>query len=212
MTENSVQFLPFHAINEFMRADFRLIVVRKTLSNLKLLPAEKQDKLNRLIRRTVKIPGFRNSEKAPAAVKVLPAAKAFESDPGLAAGLLSAWKDLHPELSSQVYQVLKHRGWFLFPEQMKSPADLPSLESETDWGILPLEADRTLLPGFLTFWPAQQEFESIYETFTGMFPDSEHSLDEVSLMAVWLSNRLPYQIREVTPEIDLTNQDENHTP
>ena len=36
MTENKkAQFLPFHAINEFMRDDFRLTILQEVLSNLK---------------------------------------------------------------------------------------------------------------------------------------------------------------------------------
>jgi hypothetical protein len=194
MSENSVQFLPFHAINEFMRADFRLGVVRSTLSALPRLPKSLQDGVNHWVKAAVKIPGFRNSEKAPAMVKVIPTAKAFENNPALVAAILAAWAEAHTELRAQVFEVLKSRGWFFFPSEINL-SDLPQLNGEEDWGILPLEADRTRLPGFLTYWPDGQEFEALYDTFSQMFPDASGSLDEISLMAVWLANRLPYHIR-----------------
>lgn len=194
MSDNTIQFLPFTAINEFMRPDFRLTIIRKTLSNFRDLPEKEQEKLNRLIKRNVKIPGFRNSEKAPAAVKVLPTAKAFESNPDLTAAILSAWTELNSNLREQIYQVLKQRDWYFFSDEIRSPLDLPELKSEKDWGILPTEADRSVLPGFLMYWPKQQDFEEIYETFSSLYPDAENSIDEVSLMAVWLVNRLPYKV------------------
>ena len=194
MPENSVQFLPFNAINEFMRSDFRLTIIRRTLSNLRELPEKEQEKVNRLIKRTVKVPGFRNSEKAPAAVKVIPTAKAFEANPNLTAAILSAWAELNTELRERIFQVLKVREWYFFSEEIKSVSDLPELKTEKDWGILPIDADRTILPGFLIYWPQQQEFEEIYESFTSSFPEAENSIDEVSLMTVWLTNRLPYHV------------------
>jgi len=196
MPENTVQFLPFSAINEFMRADFRLTVIKNTLTNLRELPDNKQDQLNRLIKQTVKIPGFRNSDKAPSAVKVLPTIKSFESNPKLTAAILSAWSELNSELRQQVNQVLKDRGWYFFPDENMSPTNLPELKTEKDWGILPIDADRTLLPGFLIFWPKNQDFEEIYESYNQKYPEGAFSIDEVSLMAVWLANRLPYQIVE----------------
>lgn len=211
MTENAVQFLPFHAINEFMRGDFRLSIIRRTLADLKSLPESKQEILNRLIKRTVKVPGFRNSDKAPAAVKVIPTAKAFETNPDLVAAVLAAWTDLHTELGERVFQILERRGWYFFPPEMKAPADLPSLKTEKDWGILPLEADRTRLPGFLIYWPENQDFEAIYENFIETYPEADNSIDEVSLMTVWLTNRLPYHVLSEEPESGLTNQEPDQT-
>ncbi len=40
MDDKTTQFLPFHAINEFMRDDYRAIVIRSTLNALSTLPAE----------------------------------------------------------------------------------------------------------------------------------------------------------------------------
>ena len=203
MSENTVQFLPFHAINEFMRADFRLSVIRQTLNLLNKLPDKFQDSVNRQIKKSVNVPGFRNPEKAPSMVKVLPTVKAFEKNPELVSAILSAWAENKSDLRLQVYQVLKTREWYLFPEDISSPNNIPTLTTEKDWGVLPPTADRNLLPGFLIYWPKNQEFEAIYKTYTENFPDGDASLDEVSLMAVWLANRLPYHIvDDSVPEDD----------
>jgi len=47
------------------------------------------------------------------------------------------------------------------------------------------------LPGFLTQWPEEDDYEKIYDDFIKNYPDSDYGIDDVSLMAVWLSLRLP---------------------
>ncbi len=64
------EFLPFHAINEFMRPDFRLTVIRDTLTNQSNLDDSHTNMLNQQIKKRVTVPGFRNSDKAPALIKV----------------------------------------------------------------------------------------------------------------------------------------------
>ncbi len=213
MPDSTIQFLPFHAINEFMRPDFRLNVIRHCLNSLSQLPNKIQEPVNRHIRKVVKVPGFRNSEKAPTAVKILPAAKAFETNPELVAAVLNAWSESKNSLRLQVFDVLKQRGWYLFPAETFSLTNLPEVQTEKDWGILPPEADRSLLPGFLTYWPKDQDFEAIYQTYSELYPQGEASIDEVSLMAVWLSDRLPYHIsgeEDHEAEEESADQDEHN--
>jgi hypothetical protein len=172
MTENDkpqLQFIPFHAINEFMRADFRLTMLRETMKALPDLSPKTQRTLNKLTKKYVKVPGFRNSAKAPATIKAVNMVKPFEKEPKLVAAVLSAWAEAHPDLRQGVFDVLSGFGWKL----------------------LPVEANRARLPGFLTQWPEEDDYEAIYEAYTQAHPDAEHSMDEVSLMAVWLSLRLP---------------------
>jgi hypothetical protein len=114
---------------------------------------------------------FRNSLKAPTALKVKPIADAFEKNPELVQAILAAYR-VQSELRGKVYDLLKERGW----------------------EILPPEADRTVLPGFLTIWPRGEDFEVLNEAFAEKYPGTEASGDDVSLMVVWLSGRLPYRI------------------
>ena len=194
MSENQVEFLPFHAINDFMRHDFRLNVVKSTLSALNSLPDSQRNSINHLTRKLVKVPGFRHSEKAPALVRAIPTSNAFEKSPDMVAAILTGWTEAHSELRMQVYDTLVSRGWKTFPTEMHSLADVPLLKTEKDWGILPIDSDRTKIPGFLTYWPQGETFEVLYQAFTEKYPQAQVSIDEVSLMVVWLALRLPVNI------------------
>jgi hypothetical protein len=172
MDEKKAQFLPFHAINEFMRPDFRLEVVRKTLYALPDLPENFRLPIDHITKKVVNVPGFRNSLKAPIALRVRPTAEAFEKNPDLVAAILSAWAESRAELRQQVYDLLVSR----------------------DWKVLPPETDRTKIPGFLTRWPEGEDFDLLNKAFSEKFPEMQTSSDDVSLMVVWISGRLPYHI------------------
>ena len=187
-----LRFLPFHAINEFMRDDFRLSVVRNVLSDISLVKESDRKRLNSLINKHVKIPGFRNPAKAPTAVKLLPVIKAFEKNPDLVAHILAAWMECNRALRDEVYKLLETRDWSFIPEN----ADIKNMLN--DWRILPVDADRKKLPGFYPIWPNGENFEILYDDYKKLYPESEYSIDKVSLMAVWLTMRLPYQIEGQT--------------
>ena len=179
MTDPTAELIPFHALNEFMRSDYRLHVVRTTLSALPSLPDELRAPVERLIKKLVHVPGFRNSGKAPARVKAVPTAEAFEKNPELVAAVLAAWSEVNTTLREQVYDLLKSRGWHLFP----------------------LEAHRHRLPGFFIRWPKSEDFETLNQQFSEIHPDAKASSDDVTLMVVWMGMRLPYQIVEESPEV-----------
>jgi hypothetical protein len=108
------------------------------------------------------------------ALKVRPMASAFEKNPELVAAVISAWAESHNELRQMVYDLLKSRNW----------------------EILPPDTDRTKLPGFLTKWPRGEDFTTLNQAFGEMYPQNPTPSDDVSLMVVWLSGRLPYEMQE----------------
>jgi hypothetical protein len=142
MTEQTTEFIPFHAINEFMRPDYRLRVVREVLHTLPLLKGEHRSLIERLTRKYVQVPGFRNSQKAPAGLRATPTVEAFEKHPDLVAVILSAWADHHANLRQQVFDLLTDRRWPLFL----------------------IELDRASLPGFAIRWLAQEDFDGLNKT------------------------------------------------
>jgi hypothetical protein len=172
MSEKKQEFLPFHAINEFMREDYRQAVVRAALHSTQQLPAEYREAIEKQTKRTVKVPGFRNSALAPAGVRVAPTASAFEKSPDLVGAILAAWAETHTELRQQVFDLLTERGWEL----------------------LPLEVNRAKLPGFMVHWPKGEDFDGICKAFTEKYPQSTAPTDDISLMTVWLGDRLPYKV------------------
>jgi hypothetical protein len=169
--DKEVGFFPFHAINEFMTDEFREAVIRSVLLSYGTLPEEYSSRIDRNIKKTVSIPGFRNSAKAPAQLRVKPAIDSFQKNPALVAAILAAWAELHDPLRQQVYDLLISRGWEL----------------------LPIEADRTKVPGFLTKWPKGEDFDTLFQAFGTTNSDTTTEMNDVSLMVVWLSGRLPYE-------------------
>jgi hypothetical protein len=203
MTDKT-EFLPFHAINEYMRPDFRLMVIRDTLSNQATLDENLSNDLNHLIKKYVTVPGFRSSEKAPALVKVLPTSKAFEKNPDLVVVILSCWVETQSKLREQAYAVLKARGWPLFVENEDLTPTAAITDTIKEWPIFPITMDRAKLPGFYIHWPKGEDFEALYKTYSELYPDLDASIDKVSLMMVWLSMRLPLQV-----DVDLVKPDES---
>ncbi len=176
--QQQTQFFHFHTINEFMLPEFRQQVLTQVILNLESLPAEMRSRLNGQIRQLVKVPGFRNSSQAPAPVKARGAVQAFERSPQFAAQVLAAWSEINAELRQEVFDFLTARGWTL----------------------LPVDADRTKLPGFLTRWPKAEQFDVLDEAFRASHPETGFSKDEISLMVVWLSTRLPYELVDQVDE------------
>jgi hypothetical protein len=170
MDTKKARFLPFHAINDFMRPDFRLAVVRAALQAAPGMPDDLRQPLDRLVKKAVKVPGFRDGSKAPTPLKVRPTAEAFEKSPDLVGAVLAVWAQSNPGLGQQVYDLLVEKGW----------------------EVLPLEANRAKLPGFMPAWPKGQDFEALNQAFHEKYPQAEAANDDISLMVVWVSGRLPY--------------------
>jgi hypothetical protein len=179
--DKKVAFIPFHALNQFMRADYRSAVIRTTVLGMRDLPGGLRSALERQIKRHVSVPGFRNSAKAPLSLVARHLPDAFEKSPDLVKVVLAAWAEHHSGLRAQVFDLLTERGWEMLPQ----------------------EADRTRLPGFLTVWPADEDFEKINRVFFEKYPQAGFESDDVSLMAVWLSGRLPVEVQGEAEESDL---------
>ena len=172
MNDNKVQFYPFHAINDFMRDDFRMDVVRQVLQALPSMPDNFRAPIERLTRKSVQVPGFRNPAKAPVAFRLKPTIESFSKQPQMCAAILAAWAECHAALRQQIYDFLISRAW----------------------EVLPPDADRTKLPGFLIKWPEGEDFEVLNSHFREAYPKSQETEDNISLMAVWIATRLPYQV------------------
>jgi hypothetical protein len=169
MDNKQAQFFPFHGINEFMLADFRLQVIQAVFNEFNQLPGERRSAINGLVKKHVQVPGFRNSIQAPAGIKARAAVSTFERRPDFVAQVLQGWAELHPDLRQKVYDFLKAR----------------------EWELLPPEADRSKLPGFLTEWPEGQDYDALGQGFQEMYPGFAHGENDLRLMIVWLAGRLP---------------------
>lgn len=179
------KFLPFMAINEFMRDDYRLTVMSEVLSNLGKIPGDQRNTINKLTAKYVSIQGFRNSNLAPVGRKAKASADLFLSSNEYSAAIIEGWFRLHPTLAETVIQVLSERNW-------------PNLQ--------PLAMDRSKLPGFQIHWPKEDTFEALIKAIRAIQPFEDEPDDNISLMAVWGGNRLPYDLfmdeKEEKPEAD----------
>lgn len=178
MEDKQVPFAPFHALNQFMVDDYRLHVIQTVLRQADTFPGNIRGSINALIRKYVSVPGFRNSAQAPLPLKIKNSVNAFEGSPEFTAKFLQAWAEINHPLRQQVYELLQSRGW----------------------EMLPLEADRTALPGFIAVWKKGETYDELDKGFSTMFPDSPYSVDDIRLMVVWVSNRLPFDMDEETEE------------
>ena len=170
--KEKVQYLPFHAVNEFMRDDYRLTILQEVYTSLDQASAIHRQLITRTFAKGVQIPGFRNSSLAPLAIKIKNSTSLFERSADFAATIMECWSNLHPELKKAMFSLL----------------------SERDWNPQPLEVDRSLLPGFLTDWPKTDTFDVLIKGIQDTAPEMKESEDNISLMAVWVGNRLPYNL------------------
>ncbi len=174
MSDKQAQFLPFNAINEFMLPDYRLHILQTIFARFNDLPGERRNAINGLVKRHIQIPGFRNSLLAPPAIKARNAVTIFERRPDFAGHVLQGWSELYPELRQKVHDFLKAR----------------------EWEVLPADADRTKLPGFMMDWPEGQDYDVLGQAYAEMYPDDKPEDYDLRLMIVWLSGRLPYGMYE----------------
>jgi hypothetical protein len=175
MDDKKIRYFPFHAINEYMLPDYRHDVILTVLRDADKLPGDRRGAIKNLVKRHVAVPGFRNSTLAPVGVKTRGAVSAFERQPQFTALVLQGWSDLHPELREKVHAMLTTRSWE---------------------ALLPAEADRSKLPGFLTTWPKSETYDVLDQAFKDLYPDFETTDNDVRLMVVWVANRLPYDLFE----------------
>jgi len=168
----TAEYLPFNAINEFMRDDYRLTVLNEVITHLDRVQPGPRKMIAALISQRVKIPGFRNSNLAPAAMKAKNTATLFQQSAEFSASIIEAWSSLHPQLKETVFSLL----------------------TEKAWELAPLEVDRSRLPGFQVHWPKDDTFEVLDKAVRERMPGTNESDDDISLMVVWIGNRLPYDL------------------
>lgn len=170
--DKKIKVLPFHAVNEFMRDDYRLDILQEVFSALDQCTPMQKQLILRLFSKNVNVPGFRNSGLAPLSIKIKNSPTLFERSHEFSATIMECWSNLHPDLKSAMHTMLTERGWVLQP----------------------LETDSTQLPGFQIDWPKTDNFESLIKGIQEVQPGLKESDDNISLMAVWVGNKLPYNL------------------
>jgi hypothetical protein len=189
MNDEQFQFAPFQAINQFMVPEYRQRVLQFVYSRLSQLSKDRSGKITNLTNRFVKLPGFRNSALAPLSVKVRSAGDAYERRSDFVAQILQGWAELQPELAQQIYDFLTARGWEL----------------------LPVETDRTKLPGFMLRWPQKDSYDVLDQAYAEAYPEAQTDTDDFRLMVVWISGRLPYDMVDDEADEEEGEEDSEET-
>ena len=170
MTEK-IQYLPFRAINAFMLPEYRQEVIQKVFAESGNLSGERRAAVNTQVSKYLKVPGFRNSAQAPLSLKVKGAITAFEDQSEFTAQILAAWAELNLALRQEVYDLLVDRKW----------------------EVLPHEANRTVLPGFLPEWPKKENYDKLDKAYRKKYPESKAAEYDIRLMVVWIGGRLAFE-------------------
>lgn len=170
----STGYYPYNVINDFMRDDYRLIVLTEVFTNLEKVSPEHKMHIGRLILKGIQVQGFRNSNLAPAGLKAKKSADLFERSPEFAALIMETWSRLHPELRVVTGRMLADRNWTVQADSL----------------------DLSGLPGFQADWPKDDNFQVLIDKAREFLPAMNESDDDISLMAVWVGNRLPYALYE----------------
>lgn len=167
MTE--IEYLPFKAINVFIEDEYLRKTLESILKNINTLPKEDQISFGNSFREYVNILGFRNPLRAPLTLQVNAYIKAFEDKDEVVLFTLSAWTKINSDFANIV------KSW---------------LESEK-WDHLSLERNFNENEGFLNKWPDELSFEKIIKDFEKDHPDLDFDQDDLILMVLWISGRLP---------------------
>ncbi len=170
--KSQIEYLPFHAVNEFMRDDYRMTILHEVFNGLEKCTSMQRQLILRLFSKGIQIPGFRNSSLAPLGMKIKNSTSLFIKSSEFSATIMECWSNLHPELKMIMLAQLTEHGW------KPQSAD----------------TDRSLLPGFQIDWPKKDTFEVLIKEVRESHPEISESDDDISLMAVWIGNKLPYNL------------------
>jgi len=161
--------LPYKAINVFIEEDYLQKVLEIVLSSLSKM--EKGDRISFIndFKQYVSVLGFRNPIRAPLTIQVKAYLSAFEAKDEVIPFTLSAWAKLNAALADLVKNYLDSEGWKeLMIERKFNEGD-----------------------GFLNDWPEKLTFDKLVKNFKKANPDADFSRDDIILMALWISGKLP---------------------
>jgi len=161
--------LPLISLNVFLLPDFRREILTTVLNQKDNLSPEIMQELRQAIKEFVKISGFRNPLAAPQALQVRAMESPFEKESRFVKAILSSWADLKLDLGAKVQSVLPELGF--------EPNDQAPLYPDPE-------------NAFAVGWPEDLSFEKLAD-LVKQKTETDASSNEISLMTVWLTGRLP---------------------
>jgi hypothetical protein len=163
------EMLSYKTINVFIEQDYLEKIMGNILSGVKKLPKQDQIDFSRFMRKYVNILGFRDPSRAPLPLQINALTKSFEEKDEVIPVTLSVWAKINKKLAKQVKAWLDDEGW-------------KDLESERAYE----EGD-----GFMADWPKKLTFDKLVKNFQKANPDAKFDRDDLILMVLWISGKLP---------------------
>ncbi|MCB2202982.1 hypothetical protein KQH56_03155 [bacterium] len=163
------EMFSYKAINVFIEQDYLEKVMSDVVTGVKKLPKQDQIDFSRFLRKYVNILGFRDPARAPQPLQVKSLTNAFEEKDEVIPVTLSIWAKVNKKLAKQVKSWLKDEGW-------------EDLETERSYE----ETD-----GFTADWPKKMTFDKLVKDFKKANPDFKFDRDDLILMVLWVSGKLP---------------------
>lgn len=167
MTNN--EYLPYKTINVFIERDHLQKILESILQNIKTLPKDDQISFGNFFREHVEIFGFRNPMRAPLPLQINAFVRAFEDKDEVIPFTLSTWTKINENFSKIVKEWLNSKGWKELRFEKKF--------DETE--------------GFTRDWPENLTFENLKEEFNKVQKDLEYEDNDLMLMIMWISGKLP---------------------
>ena len=109
--KQQIEYLPFNAINEFMRDDYRLAILSEIFTNFEKLSSAQRSHIGKFVSKYATIQGFRNANLAPVGRKAKACVTLFERSSEFAAEIVDSWVSLHNDLAETVFSLLTEKKW-----------------------------------------------------------------------------------------------------
>lgn len=164
-----IETIPFKAINVYINEDYLETVLKSVLTGYKKLPKQAQIEFTVFLRKYVTVLGFRDPSRAPLTLQVNALAKAFEEKDEVVPYVLSIWAKVNKKFADMVKSWLEDQG-------------LKDLATEREY------AEGA---GFTQDLPKKYAFDKLEKAFAKDNPDAKFDRNDLILMVLWLSGRLP---------------------
>jgi mannose-6-phosphate isomerase class I len=161
--------LPMISLNVYLLPEFRRDIFTTVVDHWDIFSPEKKRELTQAIKEFVKISGFRNPLAAPQPLLVRAMEAPFEKESRFVKTILSAWAEVNSDLQAKIEPLLSEFGFETNGQALLYP-----------------DPDNAFLVG----WPEELSFEKLADLLKQK-SNLEASPDEISLMTVWLTGRLP---------------------
>lgn len=166
---STIETVPFKAINVFINQDYLESMLKAVLTGYKKLSKQKQIEFTHFLRKYVTILGFRDPSRAPLTLQVHALAKAFEDKDEVVPYVLSVWAAINKKLAADV------EAWL----------------TEKKFENLSAEREYAEDAGFTPDFPEKMGFDKLEKDFAKANPDAKYERDDLILMVLWISGRLP---------------------